>query len=440
MFNNARAMFHVMNEAKLHRLELDKLVYRRLRAILVSAYLNVPYYRELMKNVGYDPSQDYQGPEDLSKLPITKKEIIKQRKVRDFIMQNKDLSGCLRDTTSGSTGIPLVVYRTRYERAFQIAKFLRILFLNGYSMSNKVMSLTRPDKLTEGRSVVQRFGFLRRNAIDFLRYSPEEMVDILIEYKPDVLYGNRAHLELMALELQRRGIQCDSLKIVLTTGEAIHENTRRLCQKKFGVDPVETYGSIEMGIMGYETPAHDGLHLYENLTYFEFLDEEEKPVPPGKPGRVIVTDLIGKLMPFIRYDQGDFAAFEYGKDLNGNTQRRLTQTIGRENDYALLPDGTKRPYNDLVKIVDKFEDIRQFRIVQQKRSLFQILIVADTSYFLSIHDDLMRLLQRKFPPNVSFKIAQVEKIEPDPSGKMRAFVSEVDRISDKVPGEISVKG
>lgn len=440
MFNNARAMFHVMNEAKLHRLELDKLVYRRLRAILVSAYLNVPYYRELMKNVGYDPSQDYQGPEDLSKLPITKKEVIKQRRIRDFIMQHKDLSGCLRDTTSGSTGIPLVVYRTCYERAFQIAKFLRILFLNRYSMSNKVMSLTRPDKLTEGRSVVQRFGFLRRNAIDFLRYSPEEMVDILIEYKPDVLYGNRAHLELMALELQRRGIQCDSLKIVLTTGEAIHENTRRLCQKQFGVDPVETYGSIEMGIMGYETPAHDGLHLYENLTYFEFLDEEEKPVPPGKPGRVIVTDLIGKLMPFIRYDQGDFAAFEYGKDLNGNTQRRLTQTIGRENDYALLPDGTKRPYNDLVKIVDKFEDIRQFRIVQQKRSLFQILIVADTSYFLSIHDDLMRLLQKKFPPNVSFKIAQVEKIEPDPSGKMRAFVSEVDRISDKVPGEISVKG
>lgn len=307
-------------------------------------------------------------------------------------------------------------------------------------MSNRVMSIARPDKLTEGRSVVQRFGLLRRNAVDYLRYSPEEMVDILVKYKPDVLYSNRAHLELMALELQRRGIQCDSLKIVLGTGEAIHENTRRLCRKQFGINPVETYGSIEMGIMGYETPAHDGLHLYENLTYFEFLDEEERPAPPGKPGRVIVTDLIGKLMPFIRYDQGDFAVFEYGKDLNGNTQRRLTQTIGRENDYALLPDGTKRPYNDLIKIVDKFEDIRQFRIVQRTQSLFQILIVANTSYFLSIHDDLMRLLQKKFPPTVSFKIAQVEKIEPDPSGKIRAFISEVERIPDKVPGEISGKG
>jgi phenylacetate-CoA ligase len=440
MFNNARAMFHVTNEAKLHRFELDKLVYRRLRSILVSAYLNIPYYRELMKSIGYDPSQDYQGPEDLSKLPITKREIIKQRKVTDFVMQNKDLSKCLKDTTSGSTGIPLVVYRTRYERAFQIAKFLRILFLNGYSMSNRVMSIARPDKITEGRSVVQRFGFLRRNAVDFLRFSPEEMVDILVKYKPDVLYGNRAHLELMALELQRRGIQCDNLKLVLGTGEAIHESTRRLCRQQFGVDPVETYGSIEMGIMGYETPAHDGLHLYENLTYFEFLDEEGRPAPPGKPGRVIVTDLIGKLMPFIRYDQGDFAVFEHGKDLNDNTQRRLTQTIGRQNDYALLPDGTKRPYNDLIKIVDRFEDIRQFRIVQRTRNLFQILIVANTSYFLSIHDDLIRLLQKKFPPTVSFKIVQVEKIEPDPSGKIRAFISEVERIPDKVPGEISGKG
>lgn len=424
MLSNLMALRQVMRDAKLPRSELDKTVHKRLEAVLVSAYRHVPYYRGLMQSVGYDPIRDYRGPQDLSRLPITTKAVIKQRGTRAFIKEGSEISNCFSDTTSGSTGIPLRIYRTSYERSVQVAKWLRVLFSNGYSMCDKVMSLTSPARLTEGHSIIQRFGILRRLAIDYL-LPPEEMVDILLAYRPDVLYGNRSHLDLMALVLKQRQRQPVGLKLLVVAAETVYDSCRQLYCQHFGVEPIEVYGSVEMGVMAYETPAHDGLYLCEDLTYFEFLDRDEKVTASGKPGRVVVTDLTARLMPFIRYDQGDLAVFEYRDNMKDETLRRLTRIIGREDDHVCLPDGTRRPFHDFYEVIDKYQDIVQFRVIQRRRNLFQILIVADTDYFLSIQSGLARQLEDKFPPSVSFESIQVDQIDPDPSGKIRMFVSEV---------------
>ena len=417
-------MHQVMRDVKLPRAKLDGVVRRRLRNVLVSAYWYVHYYRELMQSVGYNPVRNFHGPEDLSRLPITTKEVFKEGGIKAFVKDDSDLSQCFSDSTSGSTGIPIKVYQSSYERAVHIAKWLRVLFLNGYSVRHRVMAITRPRNIKDERSIIQRFGILRRLAVD--QFLPtEKIVNILLESKPDVLYGNRSHLDLTALELKRRGKEPKGLKLVVGTGEVIYDSSRKLCREQFGVELVESYGSTEMGVMAYETPAHDGLHLCEDLTYFEFLSEEGKPVPPGEPARVVVTDLTGKLMPFIRYDQGDRAVFQDVKDGSGNTVRRITRIFGREDDYIVLPNGSRRPYNDINRIISSYSDIFQYRIVQRERTKFKILVVADTSYLVGIRDDLLCRLHEKFP-TVNFDIFQVKRIEPDPSGKLRKFISEVD--------------
>ena len=111
MLNRAKALHQVMRDAKLPRSELNKVINSRLESVLVSAYRHVPYYRELMQNVGYDPARDYRGPEDLSILPITSKAALKQGGITAFVKQDSDLSYCFTEATSGSTGIPLRVYR-----------------------------------------------------------------------------------------------------------------------------------------------------------------------------------------------------------------------------------------------------------------------------------------------------------------------------------------
>lgn len=427
MLTSLRALHQVMRDHRLSRPELDRLIHSRLNTVLVSAYHTVPYYRTLMRNLNYDPTRDYRGPQDLAQFPIITKQDLKREGATAFMQEGTEPADYFSDSTSGSTGIPLTVYRSPYERALQITKWLRALFINGYTTRQKVMSLTSPARLNEGKSIAQRFGLFRRQAVDYLRPA-DEMVNCLLEYTPDVLYGNRSHLDLMALELGRRGVRPRGLKLVIGTAETLHENSRRLCREHFGVAMTETYGSVELGTMAYETPARNGLHLCEDLSYFEFLDEAGHPVPTGVPGRVVVTDLTGTLMPFIRYDQGDLAVVQPADAQQGG-RRRLSRIIGRADDLVVLPDNSLRAWHVFYEIMDTFVGIKQFRIVQKTRHMFQIIVAADGAYYQEIHGHLLRQLYTHFPETVEFNIRPVPHIDPDPNGKIRMFISEVEQVA-----------
>ena len=425
MLGQLLALLQVMHDSRLSRSKLDQLVQRRLRKVLVSAYLHVPYYRETMRRADYDPRRDYSGPEDLRMLPVTTKTDVKERNTAAFVKEGTDLSRCFWDASSGSTGIPLTTYRNPHERAMQIAKWLRVLLLNGYSGREKVMSLSSLAKHPGKSIVMEKFGPLRRLVVSF-RLAPERMVDLFLDYQPDVLWGARTLLDLMALELMRRGVQPKPLKVVVGAAEAVRASSRRLCQEVFGTEMLEVYGSVEMGgNIAYETRAHDGLHLCEDLVYFEFLDEHGEPVPPGKPGRVVLTDLVGDVMPFIRYDQGDWAVFEQAS-VESNGRRRITRIVGRDSDVVQLPDGTRHSFHGFSDMMEEFEEVRQFRVVQKTRELFHILVVADPTYLAGIREGLMQKLRGRLPPPVLFEIVLGDRLEPDPSGKLRLLVSEID--------------
>ena len=259
------------------------------------------------------------------------------------------------------------------------------------------------------------------------------MVDLFLDYQPDVLWGARTLLDLMALELMRRGVQPKPLKLVVGGAEAVGASSRRLCQQVFGTEMVEIYGTTETGLIAYETPAHDGLHLCEDLVYFEFLDEHGEPVPPGKPGRVVLTDLMGDVMPFIRYDLRDWAVFEHAS-FEGKGTRRITRIVGRDSDAVQLPDGTWRSFHIFTDIMRDYDQIVQFRVVQKTRALFHILVVADSSYLLHVEEEMRQQLQAGFPNTVHIEIIPVDRLEPDPSGKLRLLVSEVKTIESEDKG------
>ena len=425
MFRNIKAILIVLHDIKLPAYKKEELVKKRLKKVLVSAYMHVPYYRNMMKNIGYNPAIDYKGPEDLRRLPITTREDFKTNDQLMFLKDGVNTKNLYSSSTSGSTGIPLKIFLSYNELAFQIAKWLRVLFINKYSIKNKVLSLTSDLTLSESKTVLQKFGLMRRLVVDST-LPPDKLVEILLNYKPHVLYGIRSPIDLLALELTKRKVKPEGLKLVLVTGEIIHEYNRNLYSQTFSIDPIESYGSEEMGTMAYETPARDGLHLCDDLTYFEFLDKNGKPVLPGKPARIVVTDLLGTTMPFIRYDQGDFVTVKIITASAGKPEKRISQIIGRDNDYIILPDGSiKTSFYLTYDIARKFDGIWQFKIIQKTKTYYHIKIAADQDYFAKIEELFVDLLYTKLPKNCNFDLLRVDFIEPDPSGKIQIFVSEL---------------
>ena len=88
--------------------------------------------------------------------------------------------------------------------------------------------------------------------------------------------------------------------MIFVGSEIINDHNRSLYKRAFGIDSLEFYGSTEMGTIAFEISGKKGLVLCDDLTVFEFLDEKNRPVKPGKIGKIVVTDLMGKTMPFIR--------------------------------------------------------------------------------------------------------------------------------------------
>lgn len=44
-----------------------------------------------------------------------------------------------------------------------------------------------------------------------------------------------------------------------------------------------------MGVMAYQQQGDEALRLIEDFTCFEFLDEQERPAPPGQPAGGVMS-------------------------------------------------------------------------------------------------------------------------------------------------------
>lgn len=426
MFEQISAMGQVLRDQRYPPEVVQKIAHKRLRAVLISAFDHTPYYREAMRAVGYNPRSDFRGPEDLMQLPILSKKILKETTTRAFIRESDwdHLDGCFSDVTSGTTGLPLIVYRDRYSRTLQVAKWLRVLINNGYRPTQRVLSFATQGQLPVQRSVIQRLGLFRRQAIGY-DTDPDSALDAIQAYRPHVLYGAPSGFDFLFDAMEQRRERLTGVSLVIMTGEMIRERIRARCSLYTGIDVTESYGTVEMGVMAYQMPNREGLQLNEDLTYFEFLDDNGAPAKPGEVSRLIVTDLSAKLMPFIRYEQGDRVVFSECINESGDRQRYIQRIIGRDNDYAVLGDGTRRSFIPYYEALDVFTELKRFRIVQVEPDLFDILMVADKEYFDGIKSQVLARLQRLCGARPQYRLRLVAEIPRDPSGKIRMLISNV---------------
>jgi phenylacetate-coenzyme A ligase PaaK-like adenylate-forming protein len=426
------ALIQVMIDSGRSVASLEKIKNKRLKAILISAYDNVPYYKKLMEDVNYNPSTDFTGMEDLSKLPLLTKKILKSNESERFIHQdyNNQLTTLFNDSTSGSTGVPLIIYRSTFERALQIAKWLRVLFKNGYLPTQKVLSFTSPARLSEGKSLLQKFGLLRRFAVDY-NLPASESLKAIEEYKPEVVYGNRSSFDLLFDEMEKSNASISYINFVIMTGECVHESTKSKCRALFNIEPVETYGSVEMGIMAYGIQGQKGLILNNDLTHFEFLKSDGTPAQAGELARIVVTDLSAKIQPFLRYEQGDQVVFEDMMNKSGEIERKIVKIVGRDDDVATLSDGSRITFLKFYEALDVFLGLNQFRVIQTEFDKFEVLLVTDKEYFEQNHNEISQRLAEYCSQDVTYELKLVTSIPQDPNGKIRFLISEVETKNGK---------
>jgi phenylacetate-CoA ligase len=126
-----------------------------------------------------------------------------------------------------------------------------------------------------------------------------EVAERVAESRPDYLYGLPSALSEVASELAAGGRDL-CLKGVFTSGELLSPTARYRLRSAYGCRVQDVYGTSETKEIAWECRG-GSMHVNSDMVWVEILDEQGGDVPAGHEGEIVVTLLVNKAMPLIRY-------------------------------------------------------------------------------------------------------------------------------------------
>ena len=395
----------------------------RLRALVRHAYTHVRYYRHLMNKSGIRPS-DIRTMDDFThNFPSTHsveyRSIRHERGPRYLIDQRLDPALLKKTYSSGSTGIPAKFFRSSADVAHNAAKTLRHLVLTGLRPWHRTLAVVNPCNHVIRDSALQRFGMFQRHTVHAL-IDPREVIEIIRRKRINAIYGNVACLTELADHLQ--GEKNDEMRIeILFPGTArINENTRRyLCETFHAKNYAEYYGTTETGIVARRVDNY--YHPDFTSIFFDIKDPETDG--PYTRGSILLTSLRFQAQPILNLEIGDIVTVE-----NYNNHRRLRTRIvsidGRDNDFLVLENGQRISGTFFSKLLDSFDFVRQFQVVQRHAGHCEILLRLAPGRSAAI-ENVDAKLHKFCRGRFAYKIHNVDYIPLQPNGKRKILISKL---------------
>ena len=351
----------------------------KLRKLVEHCYEHVPYYTKLFDRLGLKP-EDIRTREDLQKLPILTKQIIRDN-YQDLKSTDAPTSRLVKSSTGGSTGTPLQFYKDAQEWSGQKAATLRAWEWYGLHLGDKIFtlagsSIVKKKKKISAKNVYDQVIMrnYKHNSADVSDSCMQQHYDSLMALKPKAIRGYGSSLYIFARFIEKMSLPVCPVKVVLTTGEVLIPEYRRKLEEVFGAPVYDEYGAGDGGILSHECIQKAGLHIEETLCVIEITDKEGDPLPDGKTGYVITTDLENYVFPFLRYQVGDMAYIKPGECPCGRHSRRFGEVLGRAGRLVYNKQGV--PISPTMLPIMMYPDLDyhklESQVVYNKIDKFQI--------------------------------------------------------------------
>jgi phenylacetate-CoA ligase len=403
---------------------------RQLQQRLRQARETVPYYRERLGAVAFDPKQCLTLAAFRALPLLTRRDI-----QRAGTALHSTLSAALGRTseaqTSGSTGEPVRVRRTQIDQIIWEAITLRDHHWHQRDFGGKlaVIRSTGGDAKPPHGAVLTSWGppaseLYKTGPLAKLNSDADVATQAqwLLKQNPDYLLTYPSIVKALAAWFASRGERPARLREVRTLGETVDASLRAACQAVFGVTVVDGYSSQELGYIALQCPVSGVLHVMSESVLVEILDDAGNPCAPGQIGQVVVTSLHNAAMPLVRYVLGDQA--EAGAPCAcGRGLPTIARVLGRIRNLLTLPTGERlRP-----ALVDEFKNfgmVRQYQLLQRTLHDLEVRLAVDVPLNAEVEDRLRQALQRLlgYPFHISFIYFSGE-LPRGPGSKFEEFVS-----------------
>lgn len=185
-------------------------------------------------------------------------------------------------------------------------------------------------------------------------------VAAIADLRPVAYIGTPSFLKIIIEKADELQADISSLKKAVVSGEALLSAQQALFSAR-GIVCFQSYGTADLGMIAYETDAHQGLLLEEDLIFEIVCPSTGDPVAEGQIGQVVITTF-NPDYPLIRFATGDLSAVLPGVSPCGRTNTRIKGWLGRVDQTTKVKGMFVHP-EQVAEVVKRHAEIGKARLV-----------------------------------------------------------------------------
>ena len=188
----------------------------------------------------------------------------------------------------------------------------------------------------------------------------EQQFELIEAYKPVGYSGTPDFLKILLDTATRAGRDVSSIRRASVSGAAFPKSLQDEMKAR-GIDAHQSFGTADLGIVAYESAAHEGLIVNENIIVEIVTPGTGEPTVDGDVGEIVVTSL-DPHHPWIRLALGDLSATMAGQSACGRTNMRIKGWMGRADQTTKVKGMFVRP-EQIAEVAKRHPELNRLRLV-----------------------------------------------------------------------------
>jgi len=413
--------------------ELAALQLERLQWSLAHAYANVPHYRRKFDAAGVHP-RDVKTLADLANFPFTVKADLRDN--YPFGMFAVPRERIVRiHASSGTTGKPTVVGYTAKDIDTWASLMARSIRAAGGRPGDIIHVAYGYGLFTGGLGAHYGAERLGATVIPMSGGQTEKQVQLINDFKPDIIMVTPSYMLAIAEEMERQGLdprQC-SLTVGIFGAEPWTPAMRTAIEAKLDLDAIDIYGLSEIqgpGVAQECIETKDGLVVWEDHYYPEIIDPETGAVlPDGEKGELVFTSLTKEALPMIRYRTRDLTRL---LPPTARAMRRMEKITGRSDDMMIIRGVNVFPTQVEELILKQPELVPHYQIeISRPKNLDEMTVLVERSPGAGPADG--EAAGAQLAHHIKSLIGVSAAVRVTPPGGIERSIGKAKRIVDKRP-------
>jgi phenylacetate-CoA ligase len=417
---------------------LEEIQLERLKTTVGWA-LRTPFYRKRLGQAEIHSPDDIRSLRDLQCVPFTTKDDLRQSFPRGLLAV--DMREVVRiHSSSGTTGIPTVIYFSREDIDNWTDLLARSIAGTGAAAEDVFQNMMTYGMFTGGLGLHYGAERVGMTVIPIGGGNTKRQLQTMKDFQTTVLHITPSYLLHIHSRLGEDGVVREDLALrkAFIGAEPHSENTRRKLQDLLGIDAYNSYGLSELNGPGvaFECVCKRDMHIWEDAYIAEIIHPETGEVLlDGQEGELVLTNLVRRATPILRYRTRDLAFIHpQGCDC-GRTHRRLSRILGRTDDMLIINGVNVFPSQIEERIMKIPEVATNYQIHVDKKGALDRLTVKVEIYPKLFLGEVSKLeaLKEKIREELRASIVITPGVELHEPGSLPVSEGKAKRVVDDRP-------